>query len=345
MCVCVCVRTRVYTSTHAPGAHVHAGAHAHPITHDHVCELPFTRNPPCLLLPGRRYCLYKCISCFQKVDFLLIQGAIITPVLLALLMGRRTRKMNFNTYVFTFVYWLLTAIEAIELLEQLLLGEPYRHMIYTTGTMISIIMILTNTYGVVTLCSFVAPSEKKGSISKEQFDQKFDLVYKGFIGSSGLIFAEIPFLVARFQIWVSSRSRFLPGAFYAWLVKDLIFIGLIVVTVMVQTFGQKLMRIPCRPLIDPEGSSIVFQPEKRDAYIQRRRTQRTPCFTVTADVLRAADGTTGASETKSKLQKRVSFKLDGGRLTPTREVPEPKQDVSCKTPVSDAEGGVGVSGV
>ncbi|KAI0240315.1 hypothetical protein LSAT2_008995 [Lamellibrachia satsuma] len=287
----------------------------------------------------------------KKIDFLLIQAAIITPILLALLMGRRTRKMNFNTYVFTFVYWLLTAIEAIDLMENVLFGEDYRHVIYTTATMTSIIMILTNTYAVVTLCSYVAPIQKAAA-SKEHFDQKFDLLYKGFVGSSGLIFAEIPFLVARFQVWVSSRSRLLPGAFYAWFIKDVLFIGLIVVTVMIQTFGQKLMRIPFQPRHSRDGSDIVFEPEKRDAYIHRRRVQHSPCFTVTADVLRAADGTavaaTSETGTKKKLQKRVSFKLDGDRRTsPTEGVfkPEPQQQIACKPPVQNTEDSVADSTV
>jgi len=276
-------------------------------------------------------------------------------------MGRRTRKMNFNTYVFSFVYWLLTAIEAVDLMENVLLGEAYRHMIYTTETMVSIIMILTNTYAVVTLCSYVAPSQK-AAVSKEHLDQKFDLLYKGFVGSSGLIFAEIPFLVARFQVWASAHSRLLPGAFYAWFIKDVIFIGLIVVTVMIQTFGQKLMRIPCQPRRASDGSDIVFQPEKRDAYIQRRRSQHTPCFTVTADVLRAADGSGGAASmaetpAKSKLQKHVSFKLDDDtRTTATAEafLPDakeeptykaPEEEPTCKAPVQDTEHNVGDSEV
>lgn len=288
----------------------------------------------------------------KKVDFLLIQAAIIVPILLALLMGRRTRKMNFNTYVFTFVYWLLTAIEAIDLLENVLLGDGYRHMIYTTETMVSIIMILTNTYAVVTLCSYVAPSQK-AAVSKEHLDQTFDLLYKGFVGSSGLIFAEIPFLVARFQVLASSHARLLPGAFYAWFVKDVIFIGLIVVTVMIQTFGQKLMRIPFQQRRASDGSDIVFQPEKRDAYIQRRRSRHYPCFTVTADVLRAADGTGAAgstpeTSTKARLQKRVSFKLDGDtRTTPTGDVllPDQKEEATCKTPMQDTEENVADSEV
>ena len=131
------------------------------------------------------------------------------PIMLAMLMGRRTHKMNFNTYMLTFVYWLVTAVEATDLLENALLGEDYRHMIYTTEAIIAIVTIICNSYAIVTLCSYVTPAHSKrrrGSsgetpaADKADFEEKFDLLYKGFTGAAGLVFAEIPFLVARFQV-------------------------------------------------------------------------------------------------------------------------------------------------
>jgi hypothetical protein len=203
----------------------------------------------------------------QLSMFLVIQSSIFIPALLCLFMGRRSRKMTFNTHLLTFTYWLVTAIEAAELLDYSLLHADYSHIIFTTEAIICIVRIITHSYAVVTLCSYISPMRRE---IDHEFQKKFDFLYQCFVVISGIIFSEIPLLTARFQIIALNPSNRLPGSFYMWLIKDFIFISLLLVLMVGQRIARKSSaKMLCRIHLDTPN--VVFQPEKRDVYIVRKK--------------------------------------------------------------------------
>lgn len=192
------------------------------------------------------------------------------PVLISLLMGRRTNKMSFSTYLLTFAYWFVIAIESVDLLDTIRLGDIYRHVIYTTMSIIAISIIITNSYALVTLCSFISPQAGSG---RRQVHEQFDFIYRTLVGGSGVLFMETPLLVARFQILASDLSKILPAAFYLWLIKDFIFIFLIVAIICTQKVNNKYVaRLPCR--VNFDNPDVMFKPEKRDEYIAQQKHVR-----------------------------------------------------------------------
>ena len=174
--------------------------------------------------------------------------------------------MNFKTYLLGIAYWFITALECADLLAIMLMSSVYEHTIFTTEAIICIAMIVTNSYAIVTLCSYISP---RRLIEQRDSNNKFDLVYRIFLGTAGILFAEIPLLVTRCQIIAADSDESLPGTFYIWFLKDVMWIFLIVVLVYVEKFGQKYLRIPCKPHFDDEH--VYFQPEKRDKYIREYR--------------------------------------------------------------------------
>jgi hypothetical protein len=214
------------------------------------------------------------------------------PILISFLMGRRTIKMSFPTYILTFAYWFIIAIESVDMLETIRLGDVYRNVIYTTMAIVSISMIMTNSYAVVTLCSFISPQAGRGS---KQFGKQFDFIYRILVGCSAILFTEIPLLVARFQILTADISRILPAVFYLWLIKDFIFLCLILVILLAQKLNKRyVLKLPCKMNFD--NPDIIFQPEKRDAYIERKKCVR----------FQDPPATTFGEECERKLARKVN---------------------------------------
>ena len=264
------------------------------------------------------------------------------PVVLALFMGRRTRKMNCKTYILTFTYWLVVAIEASGLLETALLCIDYKHVIFTTEAIVSIIMIITNSYAVITLCSYLTPMTTSSYLPKTKYSKKFDLVYKMFVGCAGVLFVEIPLVIARFQIMITSNVHtFLYGTFYIWLLKDVLFICLIIIMMVLQgNIRMRLKKASCRPKFD--NTDVIFEPEKRDTYIyHHHHRQKAPSPILTPRMIKdrfqssSSSSSTNSSKTNSceeiapithekdqfqgqemrthpKTKKKVTFKLEMG---------------------------------
>lgn len=185
-------------------------------------------------------------------------------------MGRRSRKMTFNTHLLTFIYWLVASIEAADLLDYSLMNHEFVHIINTTEAIVAIVRIITHSYAVVTLCSYISPMQEE--IDRE-FQKKFDFLYQIFIAISGVLFTEIPLLVARVQIIAVDVTLPLPGPFYMWMVKDLLFTCLLVILLVGQKIAQrKSARVLCK--INLDTPNVVFQPEKRDAYIVKKKSVR-----------------------------------------------------------------------
>lgn len=192
--------------------------------------------------------------------------SIVIPIIVALSMGKRTRKMTIGTYLLSFAYWFVTALESVGLLEVALKNNQYKRIIFTTETIICITMIVINSYAIVTLCSYINPMN---IIDNKRTTHKFDFVYRVVLAVSGIVFAEIPLFISRCHILVQHKGNALPGTFYVWFMKDILWLVLIPVLLYVQRFGQKYLRIPCKPRF--ENKHLHFEPEKRDAYINRHK--------------------------------------------------------------------------
>lgn len=197
----------------------------------------------------------------------MIQGSIIAPILFVLIMGKRTHKKSYPTFLCSCAYWLFAAIEATDLLETIfLLSDSYKHIIYTTEAIICIAMIVATSYAIVTLLSYISPGGD-GNNNGKLFQQKFDFLYKVFAGLTAVFFCEVPFVVARCKVLTAGVQHVLPGTFYFWLIKDVVFVGLILVMIFIQKFGHNSLHLPCKPSYD--CSIAHFEPEKRDRYIYR----------------------------------------------------------------------------
>lgn len=209
----------------------------------------------------------------RRVALLVIQICLVFPAMLALSMGRRTRKMNLSTSVLVFSYWLITGIEAGSMIETALLGDRYIHSVYTTETIVSVVMIIANSYAIVTLCSYISPM---GCRDHHATKKRFDFLYKTVMGVAGIIFIEIPQLVARCQILAAGSAgpnQFLSGVFYMWMIKDILFIPLIITLLLLQKMGRSpivdVIKTPCA--VNFDNPDVFFLPEKRDAYIVRHK--------------------------------------------------------------------------
>ena len=272
---------------------------------------------------------------------MIIQACIVIPILLALFMGRRTRKMNCKTYILTFTYWLVVAIEASGLLETALLCIDYKHVIFATEAIVSIIMVITNSYAVITLCSYLTPmTVPTSSYMPKKYSKKFDLVYKMFVGCAGVLFAEIPLLIARFQIMLTSKAHtFLYGTFYIWMLKDILFICLIITMMVLQgDIRSRLKKASCRPKFD--STHVAFEPEKRDAYIHHQQRQKVPSPILTHQMIKERHKASLASSS-SNSSKASSFediramKAEGRKPPRTTQVEQKaKKKVTFKLDMS-----------
>jgi len=96
--------------------------------------------------------------------------------------------MNLTTSLLVVTYWLVTSIEVGDLIEVAMLGHQYIHFIYTTAAIAAIAMILSNSYGVVTLCSYVCPM---GATDDRMSQKRFDFLYKCLIAVIAVVFSEV----------------------------------------------------------------------------------------------------------------------------------------------------------
>src|SRR6218665_1140391 len=193
--------------------------------------------------------------------------------MLALAMGRRTRKMNLQTCLIVFCYWLVTGIEAGSMIETALLGDRYVNSVYTTETIVSVVMIIANSYAIVTLCSYISPM---GCRDEQATNKRFDFLFKTMMGATGIVLVETPQLVARCQILAAGSTgpyQYLSGVFYMWMFKDILFIPLIITLLLLQKMGGhrvvKVIKTPCS--VNFDNPDVLFLPEKRDAYIIRHK--------------------------------------------------------------------------
>jgi hypothetical protein len=131
----------------------------------------------------------------RKSALVVIQVSIIFPIILALSMGRRTRKMNLTTNLLVFCYWLVVGIESAGMIEIAMLDNRYVHFIYSTQMIVSISMIITNSYAIITLCSYISPM---GCRDENVANKRFDFLYKALTVIASVVFVEIPQLAARF---------------------------------------------------------------------------------------------------------------------------------------------------
>jgi len=105
----------------------------------------------------------------------------------------------------------------------------------------------------------------------------FDGLYRGVVGTAGILFAEIPLLVVRARVIAESSGfrRPLPVVFYIWLIKDCVFIVIAMVTlafylvhVRRRTAGTSCNACGRAAFDNPD---VFFAPEKRDTYIAQQQ--------------------------------------------------------------------------
>ena len=228
--------------------------------------------------------------------------AMVMPILLVLVMGRRTHKMCVNTQLLIFAYWFVASLDAIELLETAMLSKRYKHIIFTTEAIVFISMILSNSYAVVTLCSYLAPKDDEVIVEKHQ--HRFDFVYKAIVCTVAIFFCEVPMLVARIQILRVGVNRILVGTFILWIIKNVFFVFFIFLYVFFTKVRKVFRNMQCKPLLDSDRA--FFKPEKRDAYIYSHQ------FTHARRSSLKKQTETGQT-LLNKEQKRVTFFMDGAR--------------------------------
>ena len=142
-----------------------------------------------MLFESVKQCIFNNSSVSQKSALVVIQVSIIFPIILALSMGRRTRKMNLTTNLFVFCYWLVVGIESVGMIEIAMLDNRYVHFIYSTQMIVSISMIITNSYAIITLCSYISPM---GCRDENVANKRFDFLYKALTVIASVVFVEIP---------------------------------------------------------------------------------------------------------------------------------------------------------
>jgi len=159
------------------------------------------------------------------------------------------------------------------MIETALLGDRYVNSVYTTETIVSVVMIIANSYAIVTLCSYISPM---GCRDEQATNKRFDFLFKTMMGATGIVLVEIPQLVARCQILAAGSTgpyQYLSGVFYMWMFKDILFIPLIITLLLLQKMGGhrvvKVIKTPCS--VNFDNPDVLFLPEKRDAYIIRHK--------------------------------------------------------------------------
>jgi len=233
----------------------------------------------------------------------LIQLTLVVPALLTLAMGYRTRKMSCATVIIVSCYWLVTGIETADLIAIDILITAVRslHAIVSSAAIIAIASILSSSYAVVTLCSFISPSDgttspRTGTGNSPTLNAgnprtrlpTFDALYRVIVGASGILFAEVPLVVVRSQVIAvyyrqssQTLSRQLPVVFILWLIKNTTFILIAMVLVAIYTVrvrrkvgGDVLCNACGRMAFD--NPDVFFAPEKRDTYIAEQHRLTAP---------------------------------------------------------------------
>jgi len=264
----------------------------------------------------------------------LIQVTLVVPSLLTLAMGYRTRKMSRATVIMVSCYWLVTGIETADLIAIDIVSTAVRslHAIVSLAAVIAIASILSSSYAVVTLCSFISPTDSATN-SRTRLPT-FDALYRVIVGAVGIIFAEIPLVVVRSQVIAvynhqPSTSRQLPVVFILWLVKNTAFISISIVLVVTYVVKARLKvgGASCdacgRMAFD--NPDVFFAPEKRDTYIAERHKRTVPGVRrellrarqqadseshVVWDELEVKASTSASGDGTGKRKKSVTFRLD-----------------------------------
>ncbi|CAD5116332.1 unnamed protein product [Dimorphilus gyrociliatus] len=237
----------------------------------------------------------------SRYKLMLIQATVLLPIILLFAMGRRTRKMELSTFLLDFSYWLVVEVEICTLIEQ---TYAYSDAVLTTCSIVAIASILTNTYAIVTLCSYLTPT------TKDTYET-FDILFKGVNAFSAVCFVEVPLIVCRVRLLMANGT--MNGSFYGWFLKDGFTITVILVVIIDSDIIKRKFSdcYTCR--------TNHFEPEKRDVYIRRKindtykdieNIERAQELTKTI-YLNSADKL--EDETKKEVnkstKKKVSFKL------------------------------------
>ena len=192
--------------------------------------------------------------------------------------------MSCATVVIVACYWLFIGIETADLIaiDIVSAAAGSLHAIVSSTAVIAIASILSSSYAVVTLCSFISPTDD-GTTNSRRHLLSFDQLYRVIVGAVGILFAEIPLVSVRSQIIAayhqSSTFRQLPAVFCIWLVKDVAFI--IIAVVMVVMYMVKARRktgaggSSCGRMAF-DNPDVFFAPEKRDTYIAQRHGLTAP---------------------------------------------------------------------
>jgi len=250
-------------------------------------------------------------SLLQMYQMAVVQLALLAPPLLSLAMGRRSRKMSYPTVVIAAFYWLIIAIETADLIsmEVIVKATSRRQAAASTAAIVALAMILSNSYAVVTLCSYICPSDQdRVETSTSKRAMWFDGLYRCLLGGVGVLFAEIPLLASHVQILTVSLH--VSSMFYGWMVKDVVFILVAVISVIFYAVGSKrdVLGASCGRLAF-DNPDVFFLPEKRDAYIVRhhnihRQSIATDCSETGVNL----EGEPSDCEPRKK--KRVSFRFE-----------------------------------
>jgi len=199
------------------------------------------------------------------------------------------------------------------------------HPVVSTAAIIAIASILSSSYAVVTLCSFISPSDAASTTSNASRHRRrrlptFDWLYRAVVGAAGILFAEIPLMVVRSRV-IAESSVFeppLPVVFYIWLIKDsaFIIIAMVMAAIYVVRLRRKTEGMLCNACgrMAFDNPDVFFAPEKRDTYIAQQQG-------LTALWLRRehvgephalTDESKDASSTSAgkKSKKSVTFRLD-----------------------------------
>jgi len=254
---------------------------------------------------------------------------LVVPSLLTLAMGVRTRKMSASTVILVACYWLVAGIETADLVAIDIIGTATAslHPVVSTAAIIAIASILSSSYAVVTLCSFISPTDSASTTTSRRRFPTFDGLYRTVVGAAGILFAEIPLMVVRSRVIAagseSSTSHPLPVVFYIWLIKDSAFIvvavamsAIYVVRVRRNTGGRSCNSCGRMAFDNPD---VFFAPEKRDTYIAQQHGlsapgQRRDHLGEESLALRDDPKVDAASDAASaggkKSKKCVTFRLD-----------------------------------
>lgn len=238
----------------------------------------------------------------SKYRLMIIQATVLLPIILLFSMGRRTRKMQLTTFLIDFFYWLIIGVEICSLIEQ---PYAYTDAVLTTCSIVAIASILTNTYAIVTLCSYLTPT------TKDTYET-FDLLFKGVNAFSAVCFVEVPLIVSRVRLLMT--NDIIKGSFYGWLVKDIFTIILLLMVIIDSKVVKKKIFncYSCR--------TNDFEPEKRDVYIRRkinnayrdienmeRAQEAVKCIDLNKED--KENNEKSSDEIKKSNKKKVSFKL------------------------------------